>query len=301
MKLTKKASSEDRKYRLSSFDLKKPGLLALLFKRSFIVGMADYVFHIGIYGSIITGAIMEISNLLPWFASYFAGVGWLISWSHGVTGVLIVVGGLAFVLRYFKNRSFRLAWGKIFYLDLLFLLVIGITGILQALPVFGLISVIGFTAYSLSWVASIHVTMIYTWIVASLLLGGAVRHALATMVWRFTSPEKKHALFMTFSDACGRCGRCVEVCSLFEATKGATEAPIFKLKRFYKMIATRSLTADEVRSIAEQTAQCTMCGLCGGVCPFSFNFVDLYKELLAYASKAIPVPSMGKRTASPTS
>jgi ferredoxin len=297
MKLSKATSLEEKKYRLSSFELTKPGLLTLLFRRSFIVGLADYAFHMGIYGSIVTGAIMEISNLVPWLASVFNGVGWLVSWSHGVTGLLLLVGGVGFVTRYFKNRHFRLAWGRIFYLDLVFLLVIAITGILQALPVFGLISVIGFTPYSLSWVASIHVTMIYAWIVASLYLGGAVRHALATLVWRLTSPERKHALFLTFSDACGRCGRCVEVCSLYEATKGAIEAPVFKLKRFYKMIATRSVTADEIKSIAQQTAQCTMCGLCGGVCPFSFNFVDLYKELLAYASKGIPVPSMGKHSA----
>ena len=136
-------------------------------------------------------------------------------------------------------------------------------------------------------------TTIYAWIVVSLLLGGAVRHALATVVWRLTSPEKKHAVSLTFSDACGRCGRCVEVCPLYEATDGAkVEAPVLKLRRYFRMVATRSLSAGEVKSIAEQTAACTLCGLCVGVCPFSFNFVDMYKDLLGYANKiyAIPAP-----------
>ena len=58
--------SKEKRYRLSSLNLEKPGLLELLFRRSFIVGLADYAFHIGLYGSIITGAIMEISNLCHW-------------------------------------------------------------------------------------------------------------------------------------------------------------------------------------------------------------------------------------------
>jgi ferredoxin len=295
-KMSKLSSSRAKTYALSSFEVNKPGLVELLFKRSFTVGMADYLFHIGLYGSIITGALMEISNLVPGFADFFNGVGWLISWSHGATGVFIVVGGVGFVLRYFKKGSFRLATGRTFYVDFPFLLIIGVTGMLQALAVFGLMPVVGFTSSSLEWVASIHVTMIYTWILASLFLGGAVRHGLAVLMWRFTDPEKKHAQFLTFSDACGRCGRCVEFCSLYEATKGAGVAPVLKVRRYFKMIAAGSLTESEVKSIAEQTAACTMCGLCVAVCPFSFNFVDLYKELLAYASKVIPVPSVGGHT-----
>jgi ferredoxin len=287
-------SKEENKYRPSSLELKKPGLLALLFKRSFTVGLADYLFHIGVYGSIVTGAIMELCNFVPWFASVFNGAGWIVSWSHGATGFFLLLGGAGFVVRYVNNRYFRLAWGRIFYLDIVFLSVIAITGVLQVLPVFGLISVVGFTPYLLTWIASIHVVMIYGWIVASLFLGGAVRHALATVVWRLASPQQKFTLFSTFSDACGRCGRCIEVCSLYEATKGSVEAPVFRLRRLYKTILKRSLTEDELRSAAEQATQCTLCGLCVGVCPFSFNFVDLSKELLAYANKVIPLPSIGK-------
>jgi heterodisulfide reductase subunit D len=117
-------------------------------------------------------------------------------------------------------------------------------------------------------------------------------------MWRLTNPENKHALFLAFSDACGRCGRCVEVCPLYEAMSGVKlEAPVLKIRRYYKMIATRSLPASGIRSIAEQTAVCTMCGLCAGVCPFSFNFVDMYKELLAYANKVLPMPTTGELVA----
>jgi ferredoxin len=293
--MAKRDQSGNKRYRLSSFDLAKPGFLTLLFKRSFIIGMSDFAFHIGLFGSIITGAIMELSNLISSFAGLFNGSGWIISWSHGITGVLLVAGGIGFALRYFRNRNFRLAFGRIFYLDLLFMSTITITGTLQGLAVFGILPVIGFTVYPFQWIASAHVAVIYLWMVASLFLGGAVKQAVAAIAWRLTSPEKKYATFLTFSDACGRCGRCVEVCPLYEATGGAnTEAPVLKLRKYFKMVASRSLPPSEVRSIAEQTAVCTMCGLCVGVCPFSFNFVDMYKWLLAYANRIYPASSVGR-------
>jgi ferredoxin len=285
-------SSPSRRYRLSSFDLAKPGFLTLLFKRSFIVGMSDFAFHIGLFGSIITGAIMELANLIPGVANLFNGLGWLISWSHGVTGVLLVVGGAGFLTRYARNRHFRLAYGRIFYLDLLFIAVITITGTLQGLAVFGIIPVVGFTAYPFEWSASLHIAMIYLWIVLSLFFGGAMKQAVAAVAWRLTSPENKRSTFLTFSDACGRCGRCVEVCPLYEATGEADiEAPVLKLRKYFGIVASRSLYPSEIRSIAEQTAVCTMCGLCVGVCPFSFNFVEMYKWLLAYANKLYPISS----------
>jgi ferredoxin len=286
-------SSKTKRYRLSSFDMHKPGLLELLFKRSFVVGVSDYVFHIGIFGSIITGAIAEISNLIAGSAELFNGFGWLVSRLHGVTGIFLMLGGLGFVLRYFRNRSFRVAYGRIFYLDLAFMGIIAITGSLQALPVFGLMQFDSFSAYSLRWVGSLHVTIIYVWIIASLFAGGAIRQGAAAVVWRLTSPENKHRLALVFSDACGRCGRCVEACPLYEAMDGSdVEAPVLKLRKYFKMIATKSLPASEIKLIAEQTAACTMCGLCVGVCPFSFNFVDMYKELLAYANKIYPLSSV---------
>jgi len=299
MKIRKPSTSQTtRRYRLSSFGLAKPGLVALLFRRSVIVGVADFLFHIGLFGAIITGAIQETANFLPSFAGAFNSFGWLISWSHGIAGAFLVVGGIGFVARYFMNPYFRLAYGKVFYLDLAFMLTITITGTLQAFAVFGLIQVDSFTAYPFKWVASIQLTAVYAWVVASLFLGGAVRHALATIVWRLTSPEKRQAIFLTFSNACGRCGRCVEVCPFYEATDGAkVEAPVLKLRRYFTMIAAKSLPAGEIKSIAEQTAACALCGLCTGVCPFSFNFVDMFKDLLAYAKKLHPVPSLEQHAA----
>jgi ferredoxin len=288
-------SSETSRYRVSSFEEDKPGLLALLFRRSFVVGLADYVFHFGLYGSIITGALLELTYLLPALASMSNGLGWKLSWSHGVVGVLLLAGGLGFVSKYVTNPYFRLAWEKIFYLDLLLMAAVTITGSLRALTVFGLMPADPFISYPLEWVGSLHVLVICTWIAASLLYGGAVRHALATVVWRLTSPLKRHALFMAFSNACGRCGRCVEVCPLYEAMNGApVEAPVLKLRRYFRMIARGSIPASEIKSIAEQTTVCTMCGLCVGACPFSFNFVSMYKDLLAHANKLYPAASLGK-------
>jgi ferredoxin len=296
-----KATSVKSRYRLSSFNLARPGLLALLLRRSFIVGISDFTFHIGLFGSIITGVLMELSNLVSGFAALFNGYGWLISWSHGVTGVFLVVGGVGFIMRYVRNRFFRLAYGRIFYMDLAFMLVIAITGTLQGLAVLGLLPVIGFTPYPFEWAATIHVMMIYGWAVLSLFLGGAVKQAVAAVAWRLTNPQNKYATFLTFSDACGRCGRCAEVCPLYEATgETEVEAPVLKLRKYFRMVAKGSLPASEVKSIAEQTAVCMLCGLCVSVCPFSFNFVDMYKWLLAYANKLKLISPLGQSIAPKT-
>jgi ferredoxin len=278
-------SFKSKRYRLTSFNLEKPGLLALLFKRSFTVGISDYFFHFGLYGSVITGVLLEIAYLFPASVSIFSGLGWRISWLHAVTGVLLLVGGSGFLIRHSSNPHFRLAWGRVFYADLIFMLAIAVTGSLQAIVVFGLTPMFALPL-PLAWIGSLHVTVIFLWIVGSLLYGGAVRHGLATVAWRLASLENRHALFMAFSNACGRCGRCVEVCPLYDAMNGAEiEAPVVKLRRYFRLIASGSMTASEVKSIAEQTAVCTMCGLCAGVCPFSFNFVDMYKDLLDNANK----------------
>jgi ferredoxin len=292
--MSRMTSPKAERYKLSSFNLEKPGLLALLFRRSLTVGKTDYVFHLGLYGSIITGALMEIAYLVPQFTRTFNGLGWRLSWLHAVTGILLLAGGFGLVSKYFKRPQFRLAWRGIFYLDLLFMAAVVITGSFQAVAVFGLMPAV-FVVYPLQWAGDLHVIFIGVWIVASLLYGGAVRHGLAAVAWRLTNTENKHSLAMAFSDACGRCGRCVEVCPLYEAMEGAAvEAPVLKLKRYFRMVATGSLLASEVKSIAEQTAVCTMCGLCAGVCPFSFNFVEMYKELLAYANKLYPTVSPGQ-------
>jgi ferredoxin len=72
------------------------------------------------------------------------------------------------------------------------------------------------------------------------------------------------------------------------------EAPVLKLRTYFRLIARGSLPASEIKSISEQTAVCTMCGLCVGACPFSFNFVSMYKDLLAHANKLYPAASLGQ-------
>lgn len=305
------ASSKDSRFRLSSLQLKKPGIIELLFKRSLIVGPSDFLFHIGLWGNIITGLIMEAAYFVNGVADLFASYGWLLPWVHGITGLLILAGGIGFIVRYVRNPFFRLAYGKVFFLDLAFLGALAVAGTLHALPVFGFSPVSSFTLftpgfmqtllpatytsvlfYYIRGAGTIHVLLVYVFLVVSFLGGGAVRHAVATIAWRFTKADSTPTMgqqwgtAMVFKDACGKCGRCVEVCPAYEAFNGnKMEAPVVKLRKYYQIHRSRKLTPSEIRYLSEQMAVCTQCNLCAGVCPFSFNFVVMYQDMLAHSQQ----------------
>jgi len=282
------AKSKAQKYKLSSLQAKKPGLLQLLFSRSFTVGLSDFAFHLGLWGNIITGIIMEVPYLLNGTADVFGGNGWIISWIHGITGLLILLGGIGLVIRYARNPFFRLAYGKVFFVDLAFLVPIGAVGLVQFLEVFGFITAVGFTTPGLAFYGTLHLLLIYIWLVVSFFAGGAVRHGIATLYWRFTKPETGTNT-LSFASACGRCGRCVEVCPAYEAfNRDPMEAPVLKLRKYYQIRRTRKLTPTEVRYVSEQMATCTECNLCAGVCPFSFNYVAMYRAMLDDAKQIAP-------------
>jgi|GEM_PF-1559068 len=283
---------EERKYKLSSLQAKKPGLIQLLFKRSFVVGYSDFIFHLGVWGNIITGLIMEVPFLFEGLSSVYQGWGWLFSWIHGITGLLILMGGIGFVLRYFRNPFFRLAYGRVFYLDLAFLGGLALVGLVQAIEVFGFLPIASFTQSSIKWLGTLHLALIYTWIVVSLVAGGAIRHAVSTIGWRLTKANTTTGM-LAFADACGKCGRCVEVCPTFEAfNRNPMEAPVVKLRYYYQVMKSRKLTPKEVRYVSEQMATCAQCNLCAGVCPYSFNYVAMYNAMLQEAQKLAPKPQV---------
>jgi len=306
------ARRKEARFRLSSLQLKKPGLIELLFKRSLTVGPSDFLFHIGVWGNIITGLIMETAFFVNGVADFFASYGGLLSWVHGITGLFILAGGIGFIVRYIRNPFFRLAYGKVFFLDLAFLGALAAVGTVHALPVFGFTPVssflpfipgfvqtlslpAGFTSIAFYYIrgfGTIHVVLVYSFLVVSFLAGGAVRHAVATIGWRLTKSDSMPTMgeqwgtAMVFRDACGKCGRCVEVCPTFEAFNGdKMEAPVIKLRKYYQIHRSRKLTPSEIRYVSEQMAVCAQCNLCAGVCPYSFNFVVMYQDMLAHAQQ----------------
>jgi len=276
------------KYDLSSLQAKKPGLIALLFKRSFKVGISDFLFHIGLWGQIITGLIMEVPFLVRGTGTIFSGYGWLFSWTHGITGLLLLLGGLGLFLRYLRNPFFRLAYGKAFFVDLVFLIPLGLVGLIQFFEVFGFLNIVGFSVAALPYYGTLHLLLVYVWLVASFFAGGAVRHGIATIYWRFTKQDSGAAM-LSFSSACGKCGRCVAVCPSYEAyNHDPMEAPVLKLRKYYQIRRTRKLTPAEIKYVSEQMGTCTACNLCAGVCPFSFNYVAMYNAMLQEAKQIAP-------------
>ncbi len=282
------AKDKAQKFRLSSLQGKKPGLLQLLFSRSFSVGLSDFAFHLGLWGNIITGIIMEVPYLLNGVSEVFGGNGWIFSWIHGITGILLLAGGIGLLIRYLRNPFFRVAYGKVFFVDLVFLLPIAIVGLVQFLAVFGFMRAVGFTTPAVAFVGTLHIPLIYAWLVVSFFAGGAVRHGIATIYWRFTKEDSRTSM-LAFASACGKCGRCVEVCPAYEAfNKDPMEAPVLKLRKYYQIRRSRKLTPTEVRYVSEQMATCTECNLCAGVCPYSFNYVSMYRSMLEDVKQIAP-------------
>lgn len=277
----------DKKYKLSSLELKPPGLIELLTKRA---TKTDMLFHWSMIGALITALVME----LIYFISPPSTLGMSFLWAHGILGSFLVLGGLAYFVKYWRDNYFLLVTDRIFLVDTLFIAAIATSGMILSLKVLGILPT---TALGLE--GTLHILLTYTWFVVSLFFNGAVRHALATIVWRIYGTTKTMSNPSIFSDACGRCGKCVEACPLFEAYEREEEAPALKLRKYLKKLATEDLSVEEKKKIVEDVYVCTLCGLCVGVCPYSFNFVDLYKKLLAQVNELYAQIRVGKtKTAS---
>lgn len=273
----------DKKYKLSSLELKPPGLIELLTERA---TKTDILFHWSMIGVLITALIME----LFYFISPPSTLSTPFLWAHGVLGSFLIFGGLAYFVKYWRDDYFVLTTNRMFLVDTLFIAAIATSGAMLSLKVLGILP-----PTALGVEGTLHVSLTYTWFVVSLFFNGAARHALATIVWRLYGTAKTMSNPSIFSDACGRCGKCVDACPLFEAYNGREEeAPALKLRKYLKKLATEDLSVEEKKKIVEDVYVCTLCGLCVGVCPYSFNFVDLYKTLLAQVNELYAQIRAGK-------
>jgi NAD-dependent dihydropyrimidine dehydrogenase PreA subunit len=269
-----------KKPRLTSVIPGRPGLIALISRRTFLVSPLSTVFHYGIVLACITGFVLEAMYLVS-FSGILAGWGWVVTWAHGILGLLAVVGFIGVLGRFATNRFFRLASGVIFYVDAVFIAAISVSGVALLLEILRIVP-----AISSGWWATIHIVSVIGWLLVSLFAGGLVAHAVATLVYRFSN-SRSPAAFQAFNSACSRCGKCTEVCPQFQAHGGRPEdAPSLKVRR-YLSIFTRGAPLHELKRMAEDVYDCALCGLCVGVCPYSFRHFDLYMALLGQVSRAV--------------
>ncbi len=272
------------KPKLSSVTLKRPGLVDLLLGRTSLVSIFSAVFHAGMVVSLITGMVME-ALYFSTFGGVLRGYGWTLTWVHGFFGLAVAVGFAGILVRFFSARSFRIAAGRMFYVDAVFIVAITVSGIVLLLEVLGVLPA------APGWWPLVHLTSVMAWLIVSLFGNGLVAHAWATVVYRFTAPRTP-ASFEVFSSACVGCGRCVEVCPLFEARQRPEEAPALKVRRYLKAFK-KGASPQTLKAMAEDVYACTLCGLCVAVCPYSFRHYELYTALLAEANKATERKSAG--------
>jgi len=204
---------------------------------------------------------------------------WVV-WAHGISGAILIIGCLAYLIRYWRDEYFVTATGTAFLVDTAFISAITVTGFAISLNFLGLLP-----REYLGIIPELHVVLVYAWLIISFAINGGVRHTIATIIWSLKDRKKAGIDYILFSDACGRCGKCIEVCPLYESFREEGEAPALKLRKYLRKIREGSLSLDEKKKIVELMCVCTLCGLCVGVCPYSFRFVDVYKDLLERVGK----------------
>jgi ferredoxin len=267
------------KPRLASITPGRPGLFRLLIERTFLVGASSTVFHVGIVVALLTGAMMEIL-FQTGSAGLLHGWGGTITWAHSIFGLATAIGFVGIVARFIKNPFFRLASGRMAYVDGTFMVVVSVTGLLL------LGELTGILAAEPSWLAPIHLVCAIAWLIVSLFGGGLVAHAVATVVYRFSEADSP-AAFRAFSSACASCGKCVEVCPLYAASGGRPEESPARKVRHYLTVFRKGAPAATLKAMAEEIYACALCGLCVAVCPYSFRHYDLYMALLEHVNKKV--------------
>jgi ferredoxin len=269
-----------KKPKLTSITPEQPGLLRLFFTRTFLINPLSSVFHFGMVVSLITGVFMETLYLVG-YTGVFGGTGWTATWTHGIFGILTTIGFIGVLGRFSINRFFRLAEGKMFYIDAVFISVVAGSGILIFLQLIGTIPLVT------GWYSTIHITSVITWIIISLFGNGLIAHAFATIVYtsNISASGNSPAAFQAFNSACARCGKCAEVCPVYKGSDWRDEeAPALKVRKYLSEMK-NGVSLEKMKQMTEDIYVCALCGLCVGVCPYSFRHYDLYTTLLGQVKK----------------
>lgn len=249
---------------LTSSKLYPRGLINLLFKWTFREGFSSTLFHLGIIGAILTAVILEFSRWI--------NLGWSLTWTHGLFGLFVILGGIPALLRYLLNRYSRLVYGIMLFADFVLLCVVAFSGLMITLTTSGIIP-----PTPLPW-PMIHVISAYIWLLVSFFGYGAVRHAFATLILRLKDMETENVSLLR--SACARCGRCVEACVEFtgRAERDSPAFKTFKLIENYGLFGRKPLPKESINAIRKDLLTiCTWCQMCTSVCPIAWNRTGLIR------------------------
>jgi len=251
----------------SRISTKPLGLLEMLFKWSYKTYPDILVFHLGMLGELVTGALIELSSIF--------GGGWILSWIHGGFGAILIVGGLAILMRYLTSKPFRLASDPMIIIDTLFVAVISVSGTFMSLVN------LGFMEPAQNPWPLIHVVSVYLWFVISLFGGGAARHAVGLLIWRISGKDSSNIELAR--NACMKCGECIKVCSKV-TKKDYEETPVARIRDLlmnYELLF-ESPQSSDVKRIIDETiyGDCRWCKLCTRSCPIAWDKPEMLKELV---------------------
>ncbi len=232
-------------------------LFNFLFVKTYDVSFSSFMFHFGLTGSVITSIILELSSFLH-------GVGWSLTWIHGLFGALILLSWPYIIYRYIRKSSIRLLEGPAFIIDAILISIMAASGFLVTLTTLGIIEPVP------SIWPTVHVVTAYTWATVSLFTRGRVRHALA-MILLGIFGEKMNNIRLFF-DACGRCGVCIEACMSMTG-KNMKETPAYKMHT-----ALMNPERSQKSNMDKVLKDCKECMICFSLCPIRWNKLKVVKN-----------------------
>jgi heterodisulfide reductase subunit D len=92
---------------------------------------------------------------------------------------------------------------------------------------------------------------------------------------------KEHVAWMY---ACSRCGECVDECPVYQQTADNFTAPGYKIKKMRPIINKRLFSflsnpsSGDIKNLTRGLYECTLCGRCASVCPYTYDLVDLWER-----------------------
>ncbi|HDJ66178.1 MAG TPA: hypothetical protein ENF33_00475 [Nitrososphaeria archaeon] len=249
---------------ITSSKLYPRGLIELLFRWTFRKGFSSTLFHLGMIGAILTAVLLEFSRWI--------NLGWALTWTHGLFGLLVILGGIPALLKCLLDKYSRLVYGMMLFIDFILLCIVMFSGFMITLTTLGMIP-----PTPTPW-PMIHVLSAYIWILVSLLGNGAIRHAFATLILRLKGMETENINLL--KSACAKCGRCVEACVEFtgRAVEDSPAYKTFKLLENYGAFSKKPISNELIDAIRNDLLTiCTWCQMCTSVCPIAWNRTGLIR------------------------
>ncbi len=174
------------KPKLTAVELKPPGLIELLFKKTYEITIWSTFLHVGMFVTLITGITIECLYLTG-FSYLLGGYSWVVMWTHGFFGLFAIIGFIGILVRIFTKPYLKPTSGRLFYLESTLVVIVGLTGVVLLARMLNIIPVLW------GWETTLHIVSVTAWLVVSSFKGGLIHHAIFSTIYPYADPLSQTA------------------------------------------------------------------------------------------------------------